>query len=249
MDVPAAGQTHLQVAADLLERGDLGPEIKALAGADGQGLQFAGRNAVLGAGGEGAENISMTAQNSRTALGGIIIGNIVELAPGNRPQVFRVHLIEAAGAHSRPVQLTGMLLGIGEQLLDGVKGRICRNGNAQRVIHKAAKIGKLLVVILVELAGHKAGGHHLRGMHEQGIAISVAGVLHVLDGGRRVTGRVLDHDSPAKHIMQTGRDRAGGQVVLTARRKRDDDGNGLFRIVVSLCAIGRIVLGVATGYQ
>ena len=249
MDVPAAGQTHLQVAAGLLERGNLGPKVKTLTGTDGQSLQFAGGNAVLGARGEGAKNIRMTAQNSRAALGGIIIGNIVELAPGDRPQIFRVHLIEAAGAHSRPVQLTGMLLGIGEQLLDGVKGGICRNGNAQGVIHKAAKIGKLLIEILIELTGHKPGGHHLRGMHEQGIAVCVAGVLHVLDGGGGVAGCVLDHNSPAKHIVQAGRDRARGQVMLTARRKGDDDGNGLFRIVVGLCAIGRTALGVATGYQ
>ena len=218
--------SDVHIIAQLLQGGNVGVELAALTGADGQDLQLArghaGGNLRLGH----RDHLHMAAHQVGHRGGGAVEGHHVHIDVSGLGKGVAGDVPDRTGAGGAHLQLAGMLLAPVDQIFNGVPLRIGADGDGGRLNVAAVDHveGRGL-----DLLGQALGLDHgqLTGQIANGIAVR-GGVLHIGHGHHTGAAHlVLGHYGDAQLFLHHLGDEAGVGVGQAACRGVNDHVDGL----------------------
>ena len=146
---------------------------------------------------------------------------------------FHVQLAHAAHAATAVVELAGVLLGVVDELLEGLERQAAVHHQRVGQAPQDGDVFKVLDRVVAHLGlGQRVGQMAALRRHHQGVAVGL-GTRHVLRTHRATrTGTVFHHDGHAQHARQRLRILAGHDVHRTTGWEGHHHGDGARRVFV-----------------
>ena len=234
-DAGRSAEAHVGVAdgviAHLLESGDIGSLFPTLVNGGGQQTHVA----ALDVGGEGGAVAhgkgNEAAQHVGDQVSGLGVVDVVEGSAGHLAQVGHGEGLGIAGG----AEVQGLLLGVGDQIVQSLVGRILGNHDAVAVLTESADVLKA-VGSVGDLQLVRNQSQRRQGGDADGVAV-VLGVGHLGDAHSAGTaGHVGNGDGAAELLGRGVSQSAGRQVGAAAGGVVDDHGDGAAGVLGLLAA-------------